>query len=204
MFRFCLALVLLASTPLLADEPPEWVDAHDKDGIHVWYRDRVELGGREVKAETIVEAPPKQVFDVLADVEKYTEFMPYLEKMEVIETLEDGRIQYEVVNAPVVSRRDYVLRITVTKPTAESWKIDWKPAPEGKGPPATKKMVRILVNEGWYLIEPHEKGTKLSYMLLTHPGGSIPNFIAKRSNTSAVPDLLDGIRKRVKDTTWKR
>lgn len=215
MFRISLslglALVLLASTPLLADEtsqpaaePPEWVDAHNKDGIHVWYRDRVELGGREVKAETVIEAEPKKVFDILSDVEKYTEFMPYLEKMEVIETLDDGRIQYEVVNAPVVSRRDYVLRITVTNPSEGSWKIDWKPAPEGKGPPASKKMVRIVLNEGWYLIEPHEKGTKLSYMLLTHPGGSIPNFIAKRSNTSAVPDLLDGIRKRVKDPTWKR
>lgn len=211
MFRLGLALVFLASTPLLAKESPaventlpEWVDAHDKNGIRVWYRDRVELGGREVKAEIVIEAEPRKVFDILSDVEKYTEFMPYLEKMEVIETFDDGRIQYEVVNAPVVSRRDYVLRVTVTRPTTESWKIDWKPAPEGKGPPVSKNMVRVALNEGWFLIEPHEKGTKLSYMLLTHPGGSIPTFIAKRSNTSAVPDLLDGIRRRVKDPSWKR
>lgn len=203
MSRVWLAIVaLLLPMHALADEKA-WVDAHDDDGIRVWYRDRADLGGRQVKAEVVIEAPPQQVFEVLSDVSRYTEFMPYLEKLEVLETLDDGRIQYEVVNAPVVSRRDYVLRITVAK-LAEGWRIDWKPAAEGKGPPASKGKVRVEVNEGSYLIEPHEKGTKLSYALLTHPGGSIPSWIAKRSNTSAVPDLLDGIRRRVKDPTWKR
>lgn len=203
MSRVRLMLVpLLLSSQALASEPA-WVDAHDDDGVRVWYRDRADLGGRQIKAEILIEAPPARVFEVLSDVSKYTEFMPYLEKLEVLETLDDGRIQYEVVNAPVVSRRDYVLRITVAK-LDDGWRIEWKPAPEDKGPPATKGMVRVGINEGSYVIAPHEKGTKLSYTLLTHPGGSIPNWIAKRSNTSAVPDLLDGIRRRVMDPTWKR
>lgn len=213
MSRLLFTLLLLSTATAWADpseatksrdDGPAWVDAHNKNGIRVWYRDREELGGREVRSEMHIDAAPEQVFKVLSDVEKYTEFMPYLEKMEVIETLADGRIQYEVVNAPVVSRRDYVLRITVTRPTPKSWAIAWKPAPEGKGPAESSKMVRIKLNEGQYIIEPDGLGTKLSYKLLTHPGGSIPAWIAKRSNTSAVPDLMDGIRKRSMDPTWKR
>lgn len=203
MSRVWLATALLLLPMQALAEEKAWVEAHDDDGIKVWYRDRADLGGRQIKAEIFIEAPPDRVFEVLSDVSKYTEFMPYLEKLEVLETLDDGRIQYEVVNAPVVSRRDYVLQITVAKVDA-GWRIDWKPAPEGKGPAATKGTVRVTLNEGSYLVAPQDKGTLLSYTLLTHPGGSIPTWIAKRSNTSAVPDLLDGIRRRVKDPTWKR
>ena len=203
MARLVLVLALVAPAFVLAE--PAWVEAHDEDGIRVWYRDREDLGGRQVKAEIVVEAPPERVFAVLDDVTKYTEFMPYLEKLEVLETLPDGRLQYECVNPPVVSRRDYVLQLTVeVNPAEKRWRINWKPAPAGKGPPPSEGIVRVTLNEGAYVIEPHEKGTKLSYALLTHPGGSIPTWLAKRTNTSSVPDLLDGIRRRVKDPDWKR
>lgn len=183
--------------PLLVLALPVWITALDDDGMTVRYRDREELHARQVEATYVIEAPPEKVFAVLDDVEKYPQFMPYLEKLTVLERFEGGRYQYELIDPPVVSKRDYVLKILVTKDAARgTYAVSWSPAPD-KGEPPPEGVVRVTVNEGAFELAPHEKGTLLTYRLVTNPGGSIPAWIAKRSNTSSVEDLLKAIRKRV-------
>jgi hypothetical protein len=57
-------------------------------------------------------------------------------------------------------------------------------------------LVRVTVNEGFWLLEPRENGAKTfaTYYLFTHPGGSLPDWLVNKANGTAVPDVFKRIR----------
>ena len=73
--------------------------------------------------------------------------------------------------------------------------------------PEVKGVVRIKLNEGSWLATPLDGGTRtrLTYTLLTNPGGLIPDFVANMSNTTAIPELFKAVGKRsVQEANAKR
>ncbi len=198
------ALVLVAPLMVARAEVP-WVDAGESSGTHVWYRDLREANAREIKAETVMPVKPERVWEVISDIAHYPEFMPYLKEIRKIADCDGGYFQYERVSPPVIDERDYALKITLTNdPAAGVWRRHWSLANE-QAPAVAKGVVRVTVNEGSFELRRDGEGkTKFIYQLLTNPGGSVPMWIAKRASTGSVPDLLDGIRKRSLDATWRR
>jgi len=65
--------------------------------------------------------------------------------------------------------------------------------------PVLKDVVRVRINEGYWLLEPREEGKKTfaTYYVYTSPGGALPNFIANKGNTIAVPKVFEAIKKTV-------
>ena len=68
---------------------------------------------------------------------------------------------YCVINAPLVSRRDYTLRIV----DESQWKdgkgfLKTRWTLSTKGPAPNPGIVRVTVNDGSCLLEPVENGTK--------------------------------------------
>jgi hypothetical protein len=131
--------------------------------------------------------------------------MPYTEEAKVLSREREDKVIlfYSKISTPLVDRRDYLIRLI-----DES---DWK---DGKGflkvswtvvndkddlVPVKKDVVRVRVNDGYWLLEPREEGKKTfaTYYIYTSPGGSIPNFIANQGNSIAVPKVFDAIRKTV-------
>lgn len=198
-----LALLLVAA-PVAADEIP-WTDAGLSSGTHVWYRDFADLKARELKAETPMAVSPDRVWEVVSDIAHYREFMPYLAEIRKLEECEGGYYQYERATPPIVNARDYTLRISLeTDADTGVRRRKWSLAND-KGPPEQAGTVRVTINEGQFEVVPDGKGgTIFRYRLITNPGGSIPLWIAKRASTDSLPDLIDGIRKRALDPTWKR
>jgi uncharacterized protein YndB with AHSA1/START domain len=189
-------VVLLAG----ANEPA-WQQVAQDDGITVQARTPEGSSVAEVKASGMVDAPPQDVWRVIRDYDHYTRFMPYTEESRVVGSEQDGKVTYFycLVNAPMVDKRDFVIRIQ-----DES---DWK---DGKGflksawtaatrPEAPERggIVRVKVNTGYWLLEPREEGQKtfVTYYLLTDPGGALPKFIADKANKKSVPDVLRAVRK---------
>jgi hypothetical protein len=76
------------------------------------------------------------------------------------------------------------------------FKVEWRARSEAG--PEFEDVVRITLNEGSWLAEPIHQGTRtrLTYTLLTNPGGWIPAFVAHMSNTIAIPRLFEAVRKR--------
>lgn len=184
--------------------PAPWTEAGTTDGVKVWYRDHGSPEGREIKAEYVIAASPERVWAVLSDVDRYLEFMPYLVELRKFEPFANGYHLYEVISPPVIDRRDYTLRMVVEEDAkAHVYRRRWTPANE-KAPPLREDTIRVEVNEGAWTLEPHEHGTRVTYELFTHPGGSIPTWIARRANTSSVPNLLKALEKRVLHPEWKR
>lgn len=182
---------------------PDWTEAYHKNGLVIFTKDVAE--GRRVIAVSEVEVPPEAVFNVLVDFEHYPEFMPYVKESEVLSRTGDNEVvTYARIAPPFISERDYPLKVRLTRGSAGSddkfkgstFKVEWTALPEAK--PEVEGVVRIKLNEGSWLAEPLDGGrrTRLTYTLLTDPGGLIPDFVFNLSNTVAIPELFDAVRKR--------
>ncbi len=181
---------------------PDWTEAYHKNGLVIFTKDIAE--GRRVIAVSEVEVPPEAVFNVLVDFEHYREFMPYVKESEVLSRTGDNEVvTYARIAPPFISERDYPLKVRLTRKAAAgdtrkdgTFKVEWTALSEAK--PEVEGVVRIKLNEGSWVGEPLDDGrhTRLTYTLLTDPGGLIPDFVFNLSNTVAIPELFDAVRKR--------
>ncbi len=194
-----LSLLLLSATP---DSGPGWEQAARDDGITVFARQKQGASINEMKAIGLIEAPPKAVWNAVRDYANYDKNMPYCEDSKVLGTEQDGKITYfySVVNAPIVSRRDYVIKLV----DESDWQdgkgyllVTWSTV--DRGVPEKEGRVRIKINDGFWKLEPRENGTKTfaTYYVYTDPGGSLPRWIVNKANSGAVPDVFRAIRKTV-------
>jgi hypothetical protein len=207
---------LLPLAPLVAlvftdpGAPAEnWEEKANEDGIAVFNRGHAGSSVRELKATGLIEAPPRAAWAVVRDYEHYKDNMPYTEESRVLSRGEADKeiIFYSVINAPFVSRRDYVIRVL-----DES---DWK---DGQGflkaswgvtdkmnPPTKDGVIRLKQSDGFWMFEPREGGKKTfaTYWLFTDPGGSIPTWLVNKANSSTVPDVFRAIRKKATQTPYR-
>lgn len=199
-----LILHALALTLLTADmSGPGWEQAAKEDGVTVFSRQKPGSSVKEMKALGLIDAPPEAVWKALRDYEHYKETMPYTEVSQVISREGGDKVTYfySVVNAPMVDRRDYVIKLI----DESEWKdgkgflqVSWT-AVERKEHPPTEGIVRVKINDGIWRLEPREDGKKTfaTYFVFTDPGGSVPNWIANKANSVAVPNVFNAIRKTV-------
>ena len=163
-------------------------------GFGVWAREKPGSDVREVKAIGEIDAPPERVYDVITDFEHYADFMPYVEDAKVVRRTDELCVSWAVMNAPLVSRRDWVVAVKLdpTTKAGTSWTVS------SEGPAPSDRAVRLRVNDGSWKLEPLDGGkrTRATYYLYTDPGGSIPTWIANKANSMALPDLFEAIRKR--------
>ena len=180
---------------------PAWQQVARDDGITVMARTPEGGSVSEVKATALVAAPPQDVWRVIRDYPHYTKTMPYTEESRVLASEQDGKVIvfYCLVNAPLVDKRDFIIRIRDESDWKEgkgflktAWSVTTEGAPAERG-----GIVRVKLNNGYWLLEPREEGQKtfVTYYLYTDPGGSLPKWIADRANKTSVPDVLRAVRK---------
>jgi hypothetical protein len=206
-----LAAVALTSLVALASGAGEapWEEKAKSDGVTVYARSRPGSDVRELKSMGLIDAPPQAVLKVLSDYPRYKEIMPYTDESEVVSTEEGGKVVhfYTLINAPLVSRRDYTLRIT----EESDWKdgkgfLKTRWTASDKGPAAKDGVVRIKTNDGSWVLEPREGGKKTfaTYFIFTDPGGALPTFLVNKANSSAIPDVFEALRKHAKDARYAK
>lgn len=202
-----ISMVMLALSAAAPPNPNPWEKAKESKGIVVYARDVPNSRVREVKASTVVATSTARVHEVVLDMNHYIEFMPYVEQVKLVGKQGDNTyFIYYLLDLPLVSRRDYTIRLKDYVDKANSfYQVKWVEA-NNRGPGEKDGVVRITVNKGSWTIEPIQggKATRLTYWLYTDPGGSIPAWIANKANTVSLPDLLTAVKKRSLDPTWKR
>lgn len=204
------ASILLATfvVPLLATanemnafQPPgpEWSQASRNKELVIFTKDNEKAGVREIRAHAFVDAPPAAVFDAVGDFDNYAKYMPYVKESKILE--EKGNVVwvYSLLAPPLVSQRDYVIEVKRTRggdANGGVFKSEWVSTPDKQ--PERDGVVRVVLNTGSWTLEPVDGGTRtrVTYSLLTNPGGAIPRWIADRSNTVAIPDLFKAVKKR--------
>ncbi len=216
---FLMIIPLLVSAGADAAPKGPWKRATETgDGIIVDSRQDPKAGIGEIRAQTTLDFPPEVLMKVILDLENYRNFMPYMKTSKVLKRQGDQIWQYCQVDAPVVSMRDYTLKFKVLNPPhrtaaevksgkaakAKRWKLSWQ-ADNGAGPKKNDKYVRVELANGSWTFNPAAGGKKSEvwYRLLTHPGGSIPNWLANKANTRAVPDVIRALRKQAKKAKYR-
>lgn len=195
---------------MLLGAEPRWELAAEPSGLKVYRRDKEGTDVKEMKAIGLIDATPKEVWDVVRDLENYPKQMPYTAEVKVLSRTEaDKEIWfYSRLNTPLVAPRDYVIILKDESELKEDgkgfYKVSWTAAPPEKSDalvPEKKDVVRVRVNDGYWLLEPRDEGKKTfaTYYIYTAPGGSIPTFIINSANGMAVPTVFDAIKKTVVD-----
>ncbi|MDN5754005.1 MAG: SRPBCC family protein, partial [Nitrosospira sp.] len=180
----------------------DWTEAYRSNELVIFTKD-VE-NGRRIVAISEVDAPPEVVFHVVSDFEHYPDFMPYVQESRVLSRKDDSEVvTYARIAPPFVSERDYPLKVRMTRGTPVNggvFKIEWIASPETR--PEVEGVVRVKLNEGSWLAEPLDGGvrTRLTYTLLTNPGGLLPAFVVGLSNKIAIPELFEAVSKRSLET----
>jgi hypothetical protein len=204
-------MIALALVPmiLLGADAPRWELAADPEGVKVYRRDKEGSEVKEMKAIGLIDATPKEVWDVVRDLENYPRQMPYTAEAKVLSRTEGDKLIlfYSRLNTPLVSERDYIIALKDESEWKEDgkgfYKVSWTCAAPDQDSlmPEKKDVVRIRVNDGYWLLEPREDGKKTfaTYYVYTAPGGSIPTFIINKANGMAVPKVFEAIRKTVID-----
>jgi hypothetical protein len=167
------------------------------DGIVIYSSDSPGSPVKQVKAETVVDATPAQVWQALMDRDTYEGVSTHGEKNVIYKTEEESVWhKCQLLAYPMISRRDYPLRYeSFAEPSTGTYRLVWTVANE-RGPAPQRSVVRITSCEGHLGLTPHGDGrrTAVVYWLHLDPGGSVPAWVANAANRSSVPDLLRAVR----------
>ena len=130
-----------------------------------------------------VNVPPEKLFDVIADYEKYPEFLPEVKKVKV-----DGgqgaikEVTYTVdIKAKVIN---YTLKHTAERPTKLSWTM--------------VKGEMMKGNDGTWVLKPGAQPgtTDATYTIDLKLSSLVPGFIEKALAEQNLPGLLTNFKNR--------
>lgn len=206
-FALAALLALLLPAPH-AHAKDGWEETSKSDGLVIYKRDRAGTDFKEVKAIGVIRAPSWVVKNVIDDKARYKEFMPYTKASTVIKAERDSVVTYQRLDAPIISNRDYTIRVKDESRRLPDGRIVYKSAWSSAnhlGPKEVDGVVRVKVNEGYWLLE--EQGpntTKATYYLYTDPGGSLPSFIVNAANSQAIPDLFKAIEGQAQGDRYRK
>ncbi len=167
----------------------------------VYFRDVPAENTREVRGFTEIAAPPETIFRTVTDFAHYPQFMPYTKDEKILDRVNDHVvITYSLVTPPLIAPRDSIAQITMTPGTAENgyvYRSEWSARPTMI--PEKKGIVRIKVSEGFWNLEPIDGGkrTRVTYNVLTNPGGQVPRLFLDMSTNQGLSDLFNAIRKQL-------
>ncbi len=195
--------LVIAGVLAAAPNPNPWELVNEEGGIRIFRRDVPGKGLAEARAQAIVPVPAEKVWKVIDEIEKYPEFMPYVQEIRVMGTEGADRFVYHRIDPPLIDPREYTLRMR-DEILDGLWIRRWSLA-DDRGPPKRGECVRLSVSDGSWTIERLDaERTQLTYWVYTDPGGAIPSWIANKANTISLPDVMRAVARRAQDPAWRR
>ena len=158
---------------------------------------------KQVRAQGLVQAQPHVLRAVIADLERYPAFMPYVKESRMAPATPAGDVlNYQRLSfgIPFVQDRHYQIRITERRGQdaegrvayAFTWRLE-----EGLPPGVDAgAAVRVSVNNGYWDLQPikNQSGTTdVRYCVFTDPAGSLPKWVVGLANDQAVPQLFAAV-----------
>jgi len=154
-----------------------------------------------IHAALLVDAPASLLFNIITDYDHLHEFMPHLERTEVLESSETGAVVNYFLSLPFGVAKRYRLRLFYE--TQEAYlKMSWQLAEwDGLEPDQT-----INATEGYWLLKPMKKQDKtmVYYYTKTDPG-EVPfglGWIVDYLSDTTIVQLLKKTRQR-SEKKWK-
>lgn len=133
--------------------------------------------------EVVIEASPKEILDVVADIEAMPEWSDIHQSAEVLERHDDGRPRRARMKVKTAGVTDEIV-------LAYSWRDD--------GVTWTQESGRASRNQdGGYTLTSEGDKTRTKFDLSLDPLVPLPGFVIKRAIKGVIEINTDGLRKRV-------
>jgi len=133
--------------------------------------------------EVVIEATPKEIFDVIADVVNAPTWSPQYQSAEVLDTHADGRpkrVKMKVKAAGLTDEMEVEYSFT---DTTAGWTLI--------------NSSQLKAQDAVYTLTPAGDKTKVRFDLNVDPSIPIPGFLLKRTLKGAMETATDGLRKQV-------
>lgn len=158
---------------------------------------------KQVNAQGIVNAAPHAVRAVIADLERYPAFMPYVKESRVLSRDPNGDVlNYQRLSFGMlfVQDRHYVIRIAERRyrdaDGRQAYAFVWR-LEDGLPPGVSADAaVRVSVNSGYWDLRPvkgSDSSTDVRYCVFTDPAGSLPKWLVGLANTEGVPQIFAAV-----------
>jgi hypothetical protein len=180
------------------DTTENWIVAHDKDGVKVWYQKHPTEYINIVKLYTeFADIPPVVLYDVLHDPEYRTVWDEAMIEGFLIEQLDKcNDVGYYSAKSPVslVSNRDFVNQRSWRMKEDKEYVIFNHSVPHVKMP-EKRGFVRARSILTGYLVRARDGGgCSLTYLTQTDPKGMIPAWVTNSVTTSFAPKIVTKLK----------
>jgi len=163
-----------------------------EDGVTV-YRDP-DAPVIRIGAEATFAAPPEVVADVLLDYDCQAGRIGRLSEVVILERQESSLLVYERLNLPIISDRDFNLRVTWSVQNGRRF-IRWH-AVDGEGVPPKDGVVRVLEHTGSWTLTPIADGrfTKARFQTRLDFAGWVPRWLVRPKAGKEMPGFFRELR----------
>ncbi len=190
--------VLLLLFPLAASADAPWHTDKVEDGIKVEFREVKGSPFDEIRLSTNNTSGLQALCDAVWAKNVGGKSEGDFKKRVVIREDDHERWTYEQIRAPLVTDRDYVMKVTLVQPASTGrCEVDFEAAQDPAYPP-TADHVRLTHVHGHWVLEPKDGKVSVIYQLYSDPGGNVPAFLAKGGQRSAAVDFFKTILARAK------
>lgn len=198
--RWVLALAVLMLPARATAKPiPLGVDLTQRGFEHIATKNGVKVY-KHIKspiirlgADGVLQGPIDEVFKTLLDYEGQVGAIDRLSKSQVLLRTKRAMIVYQRLNLPVISDRDFTLRVWWGRTGKVRW-IRYRAQPDGLG--GLDGAVHVKVHSGSWQLEALPGGkTRARFEVLIDMGGWLPRWLAKSGSGKEVPKLFSSIDK---------
>lgn len=138
----------------------------------------------QTTSSIVIDAPPAQVMDVIADFPAYPEWAQGMKAVDVVEPGPDGRatkVHFELDAAPI--KDSYTLDYVWEGDRSVRWEL------------AEGKMLKAM--SGAYELAPRGSGTEVTYRLTVEVAIPVIGMLRRRAEKVIIDTALKGLKKRV-------
>lgn len=171
--------MLLPIVMLLAAEPGAWEKVTTSDGVTVEQRPVSDSKFVELRFTTTTDKTPESLCAAVFGDGKFDKEEPDLKSRHVLSETPDTRITHDSITPPLVNQRDYVVKAHWAM-EGSACRMTFE-ATDELAPPLAAGWIRVTKVRGYWLFEPADGKTKLTYVVFSDPGGAIPPWIAEGS-----------------------
>jgi hypothetical protein len=175
-------LLLLAAGGALADAETGWVleDADEGAGWALYHKPVEGSSEPLYRLTGRTDAAPERVIGALQIKFQDNRYLPAGQTRVTLERGEDFLISHLHVDAPIVSDRDTVVRVTWrTDPDTGVHRMSW--GPPAHGAPPTAPGIERIISRGFWLITPTAGGgADIVYQTHNEIGDSVPRWLIER------------------------
>jgi ribosome-associated toxin RatA of RatAB toxin-antitoxin module len=133
--------------------------------------------------EVVIEATPKEILDVIADVVNASSWSPQYQSAEVLDTYADGRPKRVKMKVKAAGLTDEMEVEYSWGENTAGWSLI--------------KSGQLKAQNATYTLTPAGEKTKVRFDLEVDPSIPLPGFLLKRTLKGALETATDGLRKQV-------